>query len=143
MTVLLKLLYAAAVTALFVLFVAFGIRTFYSPPEEPEFPRSLIGPIPVAPAPGVPGEPAPRPTLTPEQEQYQIEQQRYQDEYAIYRDELRDYRGRGSRRLSSGWRGSGCGRRGPRSSARRITARSGWRRVGHPVVWCASGERGP
>ena len=92
MTVLLKLLYAAAVTALFVLFVAFGIRTFYSPPEEPEFPRSLIGPIPVAPAPGVPGEPAPRPTLTPEQEQYQIEQQRYQDEYAIYRDELRDYR---------------------------------------------------
>ncbi len=88
MTVLLKLLYAAAITTLFVLFVAFGIRTFYGPPEMPEFPQSPGGAFrPVAPVP--PGvSPA---ELTPEQLDYQEEQERYQEAYEIYQDDLKQY----------------------------------------------------
>lgn len=88
MTVLLKLLYAAAITTLFVLFVAFGIRTFYGPPEMPEFPQPLEGIFrPVAPAPpGVSPE-----DLTPEQLEYQEEQKRYQEAYEAYQDDLNQY----------------------------------------------------
>jgi hypothetical protein len=89
-TVLLKLLYAAAITALFVLFVAFGIRTFYAPPDEPQFPRvpqDFFRPVP----PSVDGQPQPTPTLTPEQQRFEEEQRRYQDEYEVYIDELREY----------------------------------------------------
>lgn len=92
MTVLLKLLYAAAITALFVLLVAFGIRTFYPPPDEPEFPRApvdLFRPIP--PPATQDGTPVPSPTLTPEQEEFQRAQERYQQDYESYVEELEEY----------------------------------------------------
>lgn len=93
MTVLLKLLYAAAVTALFVLLVAFGIRTFYPPPDEPEFPRAPADLFrPVAPAPATQnGTPVPTPTLTPEQQEYQQAQERYQQNYDRYVEDLEEY----------------------------------------------------
>ncbi len=75
MTILLKLLYAAAITTLFVLLVAFGIRTFYGPPDEPDFPRSPIESRPAEPKPGTP--PA--------------EPQGEKDQYERYQDELSDY----------------------------------------------------
>ena len=90
MIVLLKLLYAAAIAALFVLFVAFGVRTFYPPPVEPEFPRpppEFFRPVP----PSVEGQPQVSPTLTPDQQRFQEEQRRFQDEYEVYQDELADY----------------------------------------------------
>jgi lipopolysaccharide export LptBFGC system permease protein LptF len=86
--VLLKLLYAAAITALFVLFVAFGVRTFYGPPEMLEFPQPPPGILrPVAPAPpGVSPE-----ELTPEQLEYTEEQERYQEAYEAFQDDLKQY----------------------------------------------------
>jgi hypothetical protein len=87
MTVLLKLLYAASIAALIVLAVAFGVRTFYPPPEEPEFPRAtpdLFRPVPPSPT-------QPTPTLTPAQQEFEEAQIRYQEEYDDYREELEDY----------------------------------------------------
>jgi hypothetical protein len=93
MVVLLKLIYAAAMTALLILFVAFGIRTFYSPPEEPEFPKFNPGivrpPIPVGPGPDVTPPPP-----TPEQLEFERAQQRYQEEYEVYTQKRADYRTR-------------------------------------------------
>ena len=85
MNVLLKLLYAAAVATLIVLFVAFGIRTVYSPPEAPEYPQFPRGSF--QPVPATPNEP-----LTPEQIEYQEAQERYQAEYRAYEDDLEQYR---------------------------------------------------
>lgn len=84
MTVLLKLLYAGAVATLIVLFVAFGIRTVYGPPEAPEFPQFPRGSF--QPFPPNQGEP-----LTPEQLEYQEAQERYQEEYEKYTDDLERY----------------------------------------------------
>jgi hypothetical protein len=88
MNVLLKLLYAAAITALIVLLVAFGIRTFYGPPEMPEYPlqpgRAYYPPAPATP--GIPQE-----ELTPAQIEYQEAQDRYQDAYEAYAKDLRRY----------------------------------------------------
>lgn len=86
MIVLIKLFYAAAIAALLVLFVAFGIRTFYSPPKAPEFPQPAI---PVRPAPP-PGTAQPEPT--PEQREFEEAQRRFQEEFARYEDERADYR---------------------------------------------------
>lgn len=70
MTVLIKLFYAAAIAALLILLVAFGIRTFYAPPLAPEFPQGLA---------------APRlPTEQPNPEQQQEAQRQYQTEYETY-----------------------------------------------------------
>jgi hypothetical protein len=87
-TVLLKLLYAAAITTLFILFVAFGIRTFYGPPQMPEFPQppdGIFTPLP----PALPG--APPVELTPQQQEYKEAQERYQAEYDEYVDDLERY----------------------------------------------------
>jgi hypothetical protein len=92
MTTLIKLFYAAAIAALLILLVAFGIRTFYAAPEEPQFPEpplSIRGPL--APAPPS-TEPGVVPTPTPEQAAYQQAQERYQDEYKAFREEQKDYR---------------------------------------------------
>ena len=95
MTTLIKLFYAAVIAALLVLLVAFGIRTFYSAPEEPKYPEpplSIRGPfVPVAPVPAG-TEPAAVPTPTPEQVEYQESQERYRDEYDAYREKRADYR---------------------------------------------------
>ena len=88
MVVLLKLLYSAAITALFVLLAAFGIRTFWGPPQMPEFPQPADGVFrPVAPAPPGVGQDE----LTPEQLAFQEEQERYQQEYDAYLDDLQQY----------------------------------------------------
>ena len=87
MVVLLKLFYAAAIAALLVLVVAFGIRTVYAPPDAPEYPGFPRGYLP--PGPTAPGEvPAP---LTPEQQQAIAEQERYQEEYERYEKKRADY----------------------------------------------------
>jgi lipopolysaccharide export LptBFGC system permease protein LptF len=78
MTVLIKLFYAGALTALLILCVAFGVRTFYSGPEEPEYPQ-----VPFA-RPLDPSDPALQ-ELEEEQQRYQEEYERYQDERAKYR----------------------------------------------------------
>jgi hypothetical protein len=84
-TVLLKLLYAGAVATLIVLFVAFGIRTVYGPPEMPEFPQNLRGSF--QPFPANPNDP-----LTPEQQEYRDAQERYQGAYRLYEEDLERYR---------------------------------------------------
>ena len=68
MTVLLKLLYAAAVATLIVLFVAFGIKTVYGPPEAPQYP------------------------MFPRQVEDQAAQERYQEEHQAYAEDLERYR---------------------------------------------------
>lgn len=85
MNVLLKLLYAGAVATLIVLFVAFGIRTVYGPPEMPEFPQNLRGAF--QPFPTNPNDP-----LTREQQEYQDAQERFQKEYRQYEEDLERYR---------------------------------------------------
>jgi len=90
-TVLIKLFYAGALMALIVLMVAFGIRTVYTPPEEPEYPAmpaTVIGWSPFPPS--VAGAEAP--PLTPEQAAYQQEQERYREAYERYREDRADYR---------------------------------------------------
>ena len=81
MAVLLKLLYAGAVATLIVLFVAFGIRTVYGPPEMPEFPQNLRGSF--QPFPANPNDP-----LTPEQQEYRDAQERYQGAYRLHEEDL-------------------------------------------------------
>ena len=81
---MLKLLYAGAVATLIVLFVAFGIRTVYGPPEMPEFPQFPRGSF--QPYPTNPNDP-----LTPEQLELQEAQERYQEEYRLYEDDLERY----------------------------------------------------
>ncbi len=78
MTVLIKLFYAGALTALLILSVAFGVRTFYSGPQEPEYPQ-----VPVA-RPLDPGDPA--------LQEAEEEQQRYQEEYERFLDARAKYR---------------------------------------------------
>jgi len=84
LTVLLKLLYAGAVATLIVLFVAFGIRTVYGPPEMPEFPQFSKGSF--QPFPTNPNDPP-----TPEQLEYQEAQERYQEASRLYEDDLKRY----------------------------------------------------
>jgi len=81
---LLKLLYAGAVATLIVLFVAFGIRTVYGPPEMPEFPQFSKGSF--QPFPTNPNDPP-----TPEQLEYQEAQERYQEASRLYEDDLKRY----------------------------------------------------
>ena len=85
MTILLKLIYAGAITALLILLIAFGIRTFYGPPDEPEFPRTPVS----FRGPGVE-----QPPPAPELQQFEAEQRRYQEAYDRYLDERADYRSR-------------------------------------------------
>jgi hypothetical protein len=87
MTVLIKLCYAAAITALLILFVAFGIRTFYTPPEEPRFPETPFPFRPVVPVPS--GLEPPEPT--PEQVAYEQQQREFQAQYERYSDDLARY----------------------------------------------------
>jgi hypothetical protein len=87
-TILIKLFYAGAITTLLILFVAFGIRTFYPPPEEPQFAEPPIRFRPVAPI--TPG--APEPELTPEQLEFEEAQRRFQEEYRLFEEERQDYR---------------------------------------------------
>jgi hypothetical protein len=92
MTLLIKLCYAGAITALLVLLVAFGVRTFYAPPEQPEFPN-IPPPRPVFPiATPTMGEPPIMPTLTPEQQQLEDAQREYQERFRAYEDERASYR---------------------------------------------------
>ena len=95
MTTLIKLFYAGAIAALLVLLVAFGIRTFYVAPEEPQFPQTppnlFRQPAALA-TPSPDGQPAPTPTLTPEQGQYEQDQEQYRRDYEAYEDERADYR---------------------------------------------------
>ena len=91
MTVLIKLFYAGALMALIVLMVAFGIRTVYSPPEEPEYPgmsAPITGWSPFPPS--VAGAEAP--PLTPAQAAYEKEQERYREAYEQYREDRAEYR---------------------------------------------------
>jgi hypothetical protein len=92
MTTLIKLFYAGAIAALFVLLVAFGIRTFYAGPQQPEPP--IFQPFPRFPSPPAPPgtEPAPQPTPTAEERGYQEEQRRFQEEFQRYEDERAEYR---------------------------------------------------
>ncbi len=89
MNVLIRLFYAGALMALLVLFVAFGVRTFYGPPTQPRYPDlpasmkfGLVAPV-------VPGQQAA--DLTPEQQQYFEAQQRYQEEFDRYLDRRASY----------------------------------------------------
>jgi hypothetical protein len=86
-TVLLKLIYAGAIAALLVLSVAFGIRTFASPPEAPEFPKTPVGFRPVGPGPDPQTSPAP----TAEQREFEEAQRRFQDDFERYEHERADY----------------------------------------------------
>jgi len=92
--VLVKLVYAGAMTALLILLVAFGIRTFYSPPEQPESPKfspNFARP-PVAIGPLGPETPPPPPT--PEQIEYERRAQEYQEAYEQYAKDRAKYRSR-------------------------------------------------
>jgi hypothetical protein len=88
MTVLIKLCYAAAITALLVLFVAFGIRTFYAPPAEPVFPQP---PFPIRPV-GPVGPDGVLPQPMPEQVEWEEQQREYTQRYEAYSEELKEYR---------------------------------------------------
>jgi hypothetical protein len=93
MTTLIKLFYAAAIAALLVLLVAFGIRTFYAAPKQPQFPEppaSIRGRFAPPPPPML--EPGVIPTPTADQLAYEEEQQRFQEEYEVYQEKLTDYR---------------------------------------------------
>ena len=94
MTILLKLIYAGAVTALLILLVAFGIRTFYAAPEQPEFPKydpGLLRQPGWAPVPGPDFTPPPP---TPEQLEYERLQRQYQEDYERYTEVRATYRSR-------------------------------------------------
>ena len=88
MTTLIKLFYAGAITALLILLVAFGVRTFYEPPEQPRFPEPSVGFRPVAPALSDTTQIEP----TPEQRAYEDEQRRYQEEFRRYAEKRAPYR---------------------------------------------------
>ena len=90
MTTLIKLFYAGAISALLILLVAFGIRTFYAPPEAPHFPQPPIGFRPVGPTPVDKPELAPPPT--PEQVEFEANQRRFQEELERYNKERAGYR---------------------------------------------------
>ncbi len=84
MTILIKLFYAVAISCLLILFVAFGVRTVYNAPQEPEYPQSPIGVR--VPSPVTSGE------VSAEVAKYEEEQRRYQEEYERYSDRRADYR---------------------------------------------------
>ncbi len=95
MTVLIKLTYAAAVAAMVVLLVAFGVRAFYGPPKAPEYPQPpvvrSVAPVPSTPGPGV----ATPTVVTPSAEEiarFDEEQRLYQASYEKYEDERQVYR---------------------------------------------------
>src|SRR5688572_23955246 len=92
MTVLIKLFYAGAVATLLVLFVAFGVRTFYSPPGAPESPNLPFGfrPAPIPPVPA--GTPQSVPTPTPQELDFEAQQRRFPEDYERYQDRLADYK---------------------------------------------------
>ena len=94
MTVLIKLIYAGAIAALLILLIAFGIRTFYAPPQAPEFPKFEPGFRPYVPVqPGV--EPAVQlPPPTPQQLEFEQAQRDYQAAYERYADDRAEYRSR-------------------------------------------------
>jgi hypothetical protein len=95
-TVLIKLAYAAAVAALLVLLVAFGVRAFYEGPEEPRFPQPplVIRPPVIVPT-TTTGEPGTPVVVTPTPEElarYEQEQRDFQREFERYEDRREDYR---------------------------------------------------
>lgn len=98
MNTLIKIFYAGALTALLILLVAFGIRTFYEPPEGPEIESSFPVKGVVAPCPALSG---PSPSAEEQQkfeeclrlqeeasrqsfEEYEARRQPYLDERADY-----------------------------------------------------------
>lgn len=92
MIVLIKLLYAGAITALLILLVAFGVRVFYEPPEQPEYPGFPIGYVPSGPvAIGPDGKPLPSATLAPEQNDAIEKQREYQTTFEAWQDDIADY----------------------------------------------------
>lgn len=78
MTVLIKLFYAGALAALLVLSIAFGIRTLYSAPEEPQWPQPPIA------RPLDPGSEALR-EYEEAQQQYQVAYEEFEHDRAEYR----------------------------------------------------------
>ena len=95
MTVLIKLAYAAAVAALMVLLVAFGVRAFYPSPDQPEYPQmpqSFRAPV-AAPAPASSTATAAVVTPAPQElARYEEDQRQYQQAYERFEGERRDYR---------------------------------------------------
>jgi len=95
MTVLVKLAYAAAVAALMVLLVAFGVRAFYDAPGPPEYPNPPLGRQPIV-TPAAPGAGIATPTVvtpTPDDlARYEEEQREYQRAYESYEHVRQDYR---------------------------------------------------
>jgi len=89
-TVLIKLFYAAAIAALLVLLVAFGVRAVYSPPQPPEYPlTSGWTSFPLEP---FAADARPVPVLPPlEQQQTIEEQERFQKEFERYEKRRADY----------------------------------------------------
>jgi hypothetical protein len=86
MTTLIKLFYAGAITALLVMLVGFGIRTFYEAPEEPQYPSKALSLRLVSPT-GAPEQPS-----SAELQALEEEQRRYQEAYEAYSKERADYR---------------------------------------------------
>ena len=78
--------------ALIVLMVAFGIRTVYTPPEEPPYPESSPNMRFAMPVPPPASAGAEAPPLTPVQAAYEQEQERYREAYERYREDRADYR---------------------------------------------------
>ena len=88
MTVLIKLFYAGAITALFILLAAFGVKTFYDGPKAPTYPEPpgsirVKGPTEA--------QLVPAPTAE-DLRQYEAAQRQYNESYEQYRDERADYR---------------------------------------------------
>lgn len=79
MLLMLKLFYASAIATLLVLIVAFGIRTFYEPPQAPEYPAQGFRPFPA------PGEPIPAPPDEAQQAKYNEEYKRYEEQRSEYK----------------------------------------------------------
>lgn len=94
MNVLIKLAYGAAVAALMVLLVAFGIQAFYDGPEPPRPPEPPFARGPLT-APPVTGPGLATPTVaTPspqEIERYEREQREFQQAYEKYQEQRGDY----------------------------------------------------
>src|SRR5574341_1171606 len=94
MTVLIKLAYGAAVAALVVLILAFGVRAFYASPKQPEYPQPPFGRPLAAPPQTGPGLATPTVvTLTPDElARYEEAQRQYQQTYERFEGKRRDYR---------------------------------------------------
>lgn len=70
----LSLVYTLFLGLLLAVFVGFGIRTFYTPPDSPDFPARLE-----------------QPPLEVEDEERRVAEANYQDEYDAYQSEMDTY----------------------------------------------------